>query len=118
MSNDNGSDTKCKELTFEIVSTSITSGDEAAIAKVFPNPFQRYLTFSLRAGWLPTDARVLIYDQVGRFVQNRRVSAGMNTLEMGEVPAEVYFYQLIAEGQAVESGKLVKPYPQSPDWVL
>ena len=108
VSNENGSDTKCKELTFEIVNTSNTSGNRKAVANVFPNPFQRYLTFSLRAGWLPTDARVLIYDQVGRPVQNRRLSAGMNTLDMGEVPAGVYFYQLIAEGQVIESGKVVK----------
>ncbi|MCG8328640.1 MAG: PKD domain-containing protein [Chitinophagales bacterium] len=108
VSNENGSDTKCKELTFEIVNTSSPSGAKETIAKVFPNPFQRYLTFSLRAGWLPTDARILIYDQVGRPVQNRRLSAGMNTLDMGEVPAGVYFYQLIAEGQIVESGKVVK----------
>ena len=108
VSNENGSDTKCKELTFEIVNTSNTSGNKEAVVSVFPNPFQRYLTFSLRTGWLPTDARVLIYDQVGRPVQNRRLSAGMNTLDMGEVPAGVYFYQLIAEGRIIESGKVVK----------
>lgn len=40
VSNKNGSDTKCKELTFEVVNTSNTSGNKEAVVNIFPNPFQ------------------------------------------------------------------------------
>jgi hypothetical protein len=108
VSNENGSDTQCKELTFEIISMATEEDASVPVATLFPNPFRRYLTLSLRPGWLPTDARVLVYDQVGRLVQQRRLSAGINTLDLMREAAGMYFYQIIAEGKLVQSGAVVK----------
>jgi hypothetical protein len=108
VSNENGSDTQCKELTFEIISTATEEDASVPVAALFPNPFRRYLTLSLHPGWLPTDARVLVYDQVGRLVQQRRLAAGINTLDLMREAAGMYFYQIIAEGKLVQSGAVVK----------
>jgi hypothetical protein len=108
VSNENSSDTQCKTLTFEIVDTHTETPTYTPIARVFPNPFQRYLSFSLRKDWLPVDTRVVVFDAVGRMVQNRQLATGMNTLDMGEASAGIYFYQIINEGDILQQGKVVK----------
>jgi hypothetical protein len=66
------------------------------------------LSFSLRKDWLPVDTRVVLYDAVGRMVQNRQLATGMNTLDMGDASAGIYFYQIINEGDILQQGKVVK----------
>ena len=108
VSNENSNDTQCKTLTFEIVDTNTEAPTYEPIAQVFPNPFQRYLSFSLRKDWLPVDTRVVVYDAVGRMVQNRQLATGMNTLDMGGASAGIYFYQISEAGNILQQGKVVK----------
>ena len=108
VSNENSSDTQCKNLTFEIVDTHTEAPTYEPIAQVFPNPLQRYLSFSLRKDWLPINTRVVVFDAVGRIILNRQLIAGINTLDMGTASAGIYFYQISEAGNILQQGKVVK----------
>ncbi|MCB9267427.1 MAG: PKD domain-containing protein [Lewinellaceae bacterium] len=62
VSNANGSDTKCRELQLGVVSEAGQVWGLKFEVQVFPNPFGERFTVALPAGWLPQQARLLLYD--------------------------------------------------------
>ena len=61
----------------------------------------------LPEGWLPQEARLLLYDGLGRRVLSQRLRAGENEVAAERLPPGVYFYVVEENGVAVAQGKVV-----------
>ncbi|MCB0578035.1 MAG: T9SS type A sorting domain-containing protein, partial [Phaeodactylibacter sp.] len=78
------------------------------LVQVFPNPFGERFAVSLPAGWLPQQARLWLYDGLGRRVLSQRLRAGANAVPAGHLPPGVYFYVVVESGVVVAQGRVAK----------
>ncbi|MCB9295078.1 MAG: PKD domain-containing protein [Lewinellaceae bacterium] len=109
VSNANGSDTKCRELQLGMVASGKAEGGSGnVLVQVFPNPFGERFAVSLPAGWLPQQARLWLYDGLGRRVLSQRLRAGANAVPAGHLPPGVYFYVVVESGVVVAQGRVAK----------
>lgn len=98
VTNANGSGTQCKELEFTMPNSTAEAEQEAIAATAFPNPFRERFSLSLRAGWLPVDAWVEVYDAVGRRVRRQPLRAGVNGVELAGQAGGVYVWRVVQSG--------------------
>jgi hypothetical protein len=79
-------------------------GDETS---VFPNPFENYLY--IRTGFEPdADTRWVLSDALGRAVRLVGPGGFGSRVELGDLPAGFYSWQLRQGGRLLNSGKLAK----------
>jgi hypothetical protein len=85
-----------------------TSTGEAAESQiqVRPNPFRERFTLALSANLRSPALR--LHDAAGRLVLEQRLVLGVNEIEAAGLPAGLYFWEVVAGGERVKSGKLVK----------
>lgn len=113
VSNANASSTWCDTVRVEVVSSAGEAGQERVELRVFPNPAHPDVPATLIAEGLPaTEVAGTVRDAFGRTV--RRLSAPVvngrlrQELDVGGLPAGVYFVELLSErGVVLGSGKLV-----------
>ncbi len=105
VSNVNGGHTFCRTLELGTVSSS-EEAQEVDIT-VFPNPCREGVNVII-SDYLPKDAKVVLYDAVGRQQKAQEVRTGWNTLRLDGLGAGVYFYQIWEQDVMLKSGKLVK----------
>jgi hypothetical protein len=76
--------------------------------KVYPNPADQYVEFSIDAQRYK-GASLVITDLLGHTVRKKSFSAGETKarLTTSDLKSGVYFYTLVVEGKAVETRKLV-----------
>lgn len=73
---------------------------------LFPNPLQQYLFVKGPAG---IDFSIRIVDALGREVLRTNVNAGNDRVEVNQLPAGAYFYQLQSfTGEVMQTGTLMK----------
>ncbi|MBL7797706.1 MAG: PKD domain-containing protein [Saprospiraceae bacterium] len=104
VSNPYGSDTHCKTLYL-----GVTAQDNPVLqaqVRVWPNPFRERFAVALSANLRSPALR--LYDTAGRLVLEQRLVLGVNEIEAGALPAGLYFWEVVAGGERVKSGKLVK----------
>ncbi|MCO6489678.1 MAG: PKD domain-containing protein, partial [Phaeodactylibacter sp.] len=107
VANPRGEDRVCEEVAV-VTSRNSEVGNRKLGARVFPGLFREWFTVLLPEGWLPQEARLLLYDGLGRRVLSRRLRAGANEVAAGHLPAGVYFYVVEESGVVVAQGRVVK----------
>ena len=105
VSNVNGEHAYCRSLELGTVSSS-EEAQEVGIT-VFPNPCREGVNVII-SEYLPRDARVMLYDAVGKEVKAQKIQTGWNTLRLDGLQAGIYFYQIWEKELLLDSGKLVK----------
>ena len=85
-----------------------TSTGEAAESQiqVRPNPFRERFAVALSANLRSPALR--LHDAAGRLVLEQRLVLGVNEIEAAGLPPGLYFWEVVAGGERVKSGKLVK----------
>jgi hypothetical protein len=76
---------------------------------VQPNPASSHVEFRLRRPSEGGNTRLVIMDMAGRSVREFDVPEGVSSMrwDTGANPSGIYFYQLIAAGKALQSGKII-----------
>lgn len=104
VSNANGSSIHCKTIQ-STVSVSDNLDVQAAI-QVSPNPFRNRLSVLLSISLRSPVFR--LYDAMGQLIQEERLAFGITEVETADVVAGMYFWEVLAGGERVKGGKLVK----------
>ena len=105
VTNANGQGTFCRTLS---LGTVAAGGALPSVGvSVFPNPCREGVNVSV-GSYLPRDAKVVLYDAVGRPCRTQAVRAGLNALRLDGLPPGLYFYEVREGGALLKSGKLVK----------
>ena len=105
VSNVKGGHTFCRTLSLGTVSSSEEA--QAVNINVFPNPCRDGVNVII-SEYLPRDAKVVLYDAVGKRCKVQSVQSGWNTLQLDGLRAGIYFYEIRERDFILESGKLVK----------
>ena len=105
VSNVNGEHAYCRSLELGTVSSS-EEAQEVGIT-VFPNPCREGVNVII-SDYLPKDARVVLFDAVGRQRKVQEVRTGWNTLRLDGFGKGIYFYQIWEGKVLLDGGKLVK----------
>lgn len=105
VSNTNSSHTFCRTLFFGV--SALHDPEIQAAIQVAPNPFTHYLGISLST---PLRGPVFeLFDLTGRKVAEQSLAYGLTTVDgLAHLPQGFYFWQVMAGGQVVRNGKVVK----------
>ncbi len=104
VTNQYGTDTHCKTLFL-----GVTAQDNPVLqaqVRVWPNPFRERFAVALSANLRSPALR--LYDAAGRLALEQRLVLGVNEIEAAGVPAGLYVWEVVAGGERVKSGKIVK----------
>jgi hypothetical protein len=104
VSNDNGSDTHCK--TIQLNTASAVQPAWAESIKTGPSPFRERLFVSFSIHLRSPVFR--LFDAMGRVVLTQPVVTGVNEMDTAQLPPGFYVWEVLAAGQRVKAGKLVK----------
>jgi len=102
VSNQYGSDTKCKMVWVVTSSTSSGSGQEEAV-KVYPNPTTGEIRWE---GLEQEEVTLRVYDALGRLCLQQTTSESRADLD--GLPEGLYCWQIVTEGKKVYAGKIDK----------
>jgi hypothetical protein len=92
------------------VSTQEQPKSDAQVS-VFPNPFERDITFHFSNN-AEKSGQIVLHDALGREYGRWDIRAGQPlTLSLEGLENGFYFYRIVVKGQVVSSGKLVKSAP-------
>lgn len=105
VSNDNSSDTFCKVIQLGTVSTE--EEDIKPHVSIYPQPTHDYLRVAIH-NYLPHRASLHIYDNQGHLVLESDLRATESTIDISEIPAGMYFYQIRDGQNLIDSDKLIK----------
>ena len=119
VANPRGEDRVCREVAVVVSGVSeategspvpdrVGIGNRKVGVRVFPGLFRERFAVVLPEGWLPQEARLLLYDGLGRRVLAQRLRAGTNEVVAEHLPAGVYFYVVEESGVVVAQGRVVK----------
>jgi photosystem II stability/assembly factor-like uncharacterized protein len=75
---------------------------DGPVVSVFPNPVAEQFTVKGAGG-----ATLRIYSAEGKLVLNRKLESEMETVQRGDLPAGVYFYQVEFADKKSKGGKLI-----------
>jgi len=104
VSNQYGTDTHCKTLYL-----GVTAQDNPVLQAqvlVWPNPFRERFAVALSANLRSPALRM--HDAAGRLVLEQRLVLGVNEIEAGGLPPGLYFWEVVAGGERVKVGKIIK----------
>ena len=105
VSNVNGADTHCRALQLTVPATE--PGGILLPVKVGPSPFRERLLVSLSGASLGNPS-FRLYDQTGRILVERLVSAAITVIETVSIHPGIYYWEVLEDGERVNSGKCVK----------
>ena len=80
--------------------------DQAPQVSIWPNPFSDYL--NIQASEALETGRLRLYDSFGRIAYEGYLSAGMQNIEVAQLPSGMYWWEVATAQKAVRTGKLVK----------
>ncbi|MEZ4910486.1 MAG: PKD domain-containing protein [Saprospiraceae bacterium] len=120
VSNENSSNTVCRDITLGTVNSDDTQITRADIT-LFPNPVEDYLLVTL-GEYVPGHGQIMIYDITGRAVLTQRMYYGQNSIDMRGLQAGMYVWKVVdfvnpspalpsrrkGEDVVVREGKVVK----------
>jgi hypothetical protein len=90
-----------------LTSNEETSNKDIEI-NVFPNPVKEELTISFEEYDTRTDAKLELYDTMGRLVYTQKWNYPYQTLNIAVLQSGIYFYSIHLGNKKVKIGKLVK----------
>jgi hypothetical protein len=76
--------------------------------KVFPNPVKEEITILFDEYDTKTDAKLELYDTMGRLVYTEKWNYPYQTLNIASLQSGIYFYSIYLGNKKVKIGKLVK----------
>ncbi len=79
--------------------------DNAQYIRANPNPFDQMLVFENTSG---STQDMVLYSALGERILSKTLPSGMQSIETGQLPAGMYYWQVLEEGRSVGTGKLVK----------
>jgi hypothetical protein len=86
--------------------STYADGSGQPIASIFPNPFTSAVNVVLKD--IPTGTSIFILHNVlGAAIMSTQLTALSTTFETSALPAGIYFYQVVADGKIVQTGKLI-----------
>ncbi|MEN0004500.1 MAG: T9SS type A sorting domain-containing protein [Bacteroidota bacterium] len=91
--------------TGSIISTTYVPNQEVTTIKVLPNPFNESTVIQLE-GKDFNQLSFSMFDMTGRVVQQRQYNGNLLVVTRDNLPAGVYIFKLVSEGQLIGSGKL------------
>lgn len=90
----------------EVISSYEAVEAEVTQVLVYPNPFKDQLTFELKDGVI-RDLELLLFDTQGRQIRSIRARRSQLLMQRSTLNSGLYFYQLQADGELIDSGKLI-----------
>lgn len=75
---------------------------------LYPNPASDLLNVRIPAGLTASHASVELTDAIGRVVMREVLTKDINTLNLSKIEQGIYFYQIMADEKAVQSGRIIK----------
>ena len=108
----NPSDETCVQITFDTQNVGIkdvlTSG-KSGVSNSYPNPAASdvNINYSLTPGW--NQANLVLYGLLGSQVQSVNLNENQGTLnlDVSSLPAGMYFYTLMVDGNAINTKKML-----------
>ncbi|MBK6345857.1 MAG: T9SS type A sorting domain-containing protein [Bacteroidales bacterium] len=100
-------------VTTGLVGTTVIPVKKDPLVIVSPNPFSSAITFFWAASAFNPDdiTELCIFDQQGKQLLKERIRIGLQKYQWNpeiHLPSGIYIYQLIINGKAVSSGKIVR----------
>ncbi len=86
----------------------IKQDDPANLFTLFPNPATTHFTVSTTQHLVTAKAQLNLYNNLGQLVQQVVLNPTQTTVEVQQLPAGMYHYQISSGGRMVKTGKLVK----------
>ena len=75
--------------------------------QVYPNPFVEAATFEINGNYPYSKGTFSLYDVNGRLIRQESFTKNRFEFSRNQLPAGLYFYHLEADGQLLNSGKLL-----------
>jgi hypothetical protein len=77
--------------------------------EIFPNPFVNSFRVKINPVLLHSDLETefILYDMNGREVRKENVSTEAISIDRGNLPAGIYFYRLLLNGNEAANGKII-----------
>lgn len=77
--------------------------------EIFPNPFSNSFQLNINPALLNPglDLEFAMYDMTGREVRKEKIHTASIIIDRGDLPAGIYFYRLMLNGNEAESGKII-----------
>ena len=88
------------------VSVSTLDGINETV-EIYPNPFRNSITVTTKNSAENMDCRLSIYNVMGVEIRNVAITNERTTIEMMDLPAGIYLYKVLSNGQITQSGKLI-----------
>ncbi len=104
VNNANASNTLCRTLT--LGNTLAENPEVQERIQVTPNPFRHHLSIALSTNLRSPVFR--LYDQIGRLVCEKRLAFGITEIDTEALPAGIYFWEVLSNGERAKTGKIVK----------
>jgi hypothetical protein len=104
VSNINGTHTECKTLYIGV--SAVESPTIENPVKVLPNPFSEQLHITIAEGIKKPVFR--LYNQLGVLITEQSVATGVSKIETGGILPGIYFWELLAVGERIGTGKVLK----------
>ena len=84
------------------------SGEQQSEWVVYPNPADAFIAIDLDHCYT-ANSTFKLFDFLGREVLQTTLSAGSNytRLDIHSIPEGIYLYQIVAEGNKLQTGKLI-----------
>jgi len=87
--------------------SSISGENAAEVVTIYPNPFRKHAIITINNALQINNAQLKMYNVLGENVMNVNITQQSTTLETGNLPSGVYFFQFINDNTLIQSGKLV-----------
>ena len=104
--NSNGQNTNCKDLHLGSVATKESNNDNSFVS-IYPNPVKDRFNLMIN-DYLPSDARLIISDDVGKEMFKSKIYHGWNNINIHNLPNGIYYYNCYDKNIEIGKGKLVK----------
>ena len=108
----NPSDETSIDITFDTQNVGIEdvfASSNSGISESYPNPANSNvkMNYSLEPGW--NNANLTIYSMLGSQVENVNLNENQGTLnlDISSLPAGMYFYTLMVDGNAINTKKML-----------
>lgn len=106
-SGSNGNVSQGVQQAFEVF-LSIPDVNPSITASLYPNPATSTVTLAIDFSQIDPKTTYEITDVNGRILRGGKVSSNKTTIEVGELPKAIYFFNVISAQNRIKSFKLLK----------
>jgi hypothetical protein len=95
-------------VALTVIPTGINVIDSENQLTLFPNPFTATVNIRVNNVMNGKKYELLIYNALGEIVARKTITEQRTSIETSHFASGVYFYQVIGNDKAIQSGKLIK----------